>query len=241
MTALLLLVACNAGFIRTPSRTDWLISAWWSEAPLVEVDDQVVDESETALWVLLANSDIPCELRASDDPDERVRESINLAAAVTRDGARLVLLQLQRYQVSSWDGIYPLYEDPGPHRLDLANPRVGGGLYFYVDEARLSAESEGLVRAYEPVVFGPLDADGALDMVVKEPGEARIEGDATGDVAVRGTFRFDDLDASGSFRAQHCDWTDLAELVSYLDLASLGIALPSTGSSGWPGTSTDTD
>lgn len=201
MVLLTLLTGCASGTISTPSVDDKLRTAWYQT---------VQTGGDIRTLVALANSDIPCEEPDIDDPAQLTRENLAIYSSVTRENARIVMIDLYRYHLEeSWVGHYPVFADADvawPSYVDATHPHVARARYRGVDEAEVSTD-EGLYRLYEPTDF--------VDLYVDEPAEVVISRE--GDV-LRGEFHFDAEDVSGTFRAKHCEHADLLQLLALLDL-----------------------
>ncbi|GEM_PF-3037797 len=195
------LAGCASGSIATPSVDDKLRTAWYQT---------VQSGNDVRTLVALANSNIPCEEPDIDDPAQLTRENLAIYSSVTRENARIVMLDLYRYHLeTSWVGVYPIHVDAEvawPSYVDATHPHVARARYRGIDEAAVATD-EGLYRLYEPTEW--------VDLYVDEPAEVVIT--AEGDT-LRGTFHFDTEDVSGTFRAQHCDHVDLLQLLALLDL-----------------------
>ncbi len=198
---LMALTACASGSIATPTIDDKLRTAWYQT---------VQSGSDVRMLVALANSDIPCEEPDIDDPAQLTRENLAIYSSVTRENARIVMLDLYRYHLEdSWTGHYPVHADADvawPSYVNATHPHVARARYRGIDEAEVSVD-EGLYRLYEPTEY--------VDLYVDEPAEVVISRE--GDV-LRGDFHFDNEDVSGTFRAKHCDNVDLLQLLALLDL-----------------------
>lgn len=201
MLGLTLLASCGYGSIATPRVNDRLYTAWYQT---------VQTGNDVRTLVALANSTIPCEEPDVDDPAQLTRENLAIYSSVTRENARIVMLDLYRYHLEeSWVGHYPVYEDADvawPSYVNATHPHVARARYRGIDEAEVTVD-EGLYRLYEPTEY--------TDLYVDEPAEVVVTRE--GDV-LRGTFHFDTEDVSGTFRARHCDHVDLLQLLALLDL-----------------------
>ncbi|MCB9795180.1 MAG: hypothetical protein H6741_20955 [Alphaproteobacteria bacterium] len=184
---LLLLTACTPGRIDSSLGPDELRSAYYT---VIEGEDADV------MNLLLLNSELPCDITpALEDPALRDEALTQLYVAFTREGARVVYVELHRwFNAESWQGYYPLYDaDDVDHLLTATAPFAARGLYMGVNEAAVT-EEDGLYREYTPteVEFGWAD----------EPSELRVSRD--GDT-IAGQFGFNHLDVSGRFRAEPCE------------------------------------
>jgi hypothetical protein len=201
MIPLSLLAACASGSISTPLHDDQLRTAWYQS---IQTGDDI------RILVALANSTIPCEEPEVDDPAELTRQNLALYSSVTRENARIVIIDLYRYYLEdTWVGTYPVHQDAAvawPSYVDSTHPHVAGARYRGIDEAEVSVD-EGLYRLYNPIDL--------VDVQVDEPAEIRITADGE---TLRGTFHFDTEDVSGRFRAKHCEAVDLLQLLALLDL-----------------------
>ncbi len=195
------LLGCAAGSIETPTHDDQLHTAWYQT---IQSGDDV------RMLVALANSDIPCEEPETDDPAQLIRENLAIYSSVTRENARIVMLDLYRYVLEeSWVGHYPVHLDADvawPSYVNATHPHVAGARYRGIDEAEVTTD-DGLYRLYEPVDY--------VDVVVDAPAEVIISRDRE---KVWGEFHFDTQDVSGRFRAKRCEHVDLVQLLALLDL-----------------------
>ncbi len=195
------LLACAPGTIATPLIDDKLRTAW---------HQTVQTGAEVRTLVALANSTIPCEEPEIDDPAALTKENLAVYSSVTRENARIVMLDLHRYHLEeSWVGHYPVHEDADvawQSYVDATHPHVARARYRGIDEAEVTTD-EGLYRLYEPTEY--------TDLYIDEPAEVRItrEGEA-----LHGSFHFDAEDVSGTFRSEHCPHVDLLQVLALLDL-----------------------
>ncbi len=206
---LLLLSACGFGTISWPGGSEPLETAFFLE----------VDDPDTpALYVVLANSYI----QSCTDPylrDDSVRAEEEIYMAVGREGAQLIILELNRYGVDTWAGGYPMAsQDFQPNNLSGANPFIAQGTYLGIEEAALD-QDEGLYRSYTvtEAVFAP---------EVRAPGEVLISGWEPGEL-LTGQLRFESLDVSASFHAQPCNESFDRSLFPYV--AALPYLFPTSG------------
>ncbi len=201
MVVLGLMTACASGSISTPRGDDKLRTAWYQT---------VQAGQDVRTLVVLANSSIPCEEPEIADPAELTREQLAIYSSVTRENARIVMMDLYRFHLEdSWVGHYPVHDDADvawPSYVNATHPHVAKARYRGIDEAELTTD-EGLYRLYEPTDY--------VDVVVDDPGVIQVTRD--GDT-LWGSFHFDNEDVSGKFRADHCDHVDLLHLLASLDL-----------------------
>ena len=146
--------------------------AWTSgSGPLETAFFLPVDDADTpTLYVALSNSYVASCKRPDlrEDPDEALEE---LYLAVTRENTRVALLELNRYGVDTWQGLFPIAsEDFQPNQLSGQDPFIAQGSWIGVDEAEVDRD-DGLEQSYR-VVDGTyvlddgrrrLEADGAVD------------------------------------------------------------------------------
>ncbi len=176
---LALLGACSVGTLLSSEGREPLRAAWYAAS----------EEAPTLL--LLSNSSLLCELPESDDPAEIEAVLARQQAGLTREGAKLLYLELDAAQgdlVGSYD-VAPDGED--------ASVRSMRAVWWQVVEAKVEAR-EGIVVAYEPggelgdVEYVPRVGDPATLEILAEDG------------LVSGRFDLGSLDISGRFEATAC-------------------------------------
>lgn len=182
-----LLFACSHGTLSWPAGSGPLETAFFLP----------VDDADTpTLYVALSNSYVASCKRPDlrDDPDEALEE---LYLAVTRENTRVALLELNRYGVDTWEGLFPVAsEDFQPNQLSGQDPFIARGSWIGVDEAEVDRD-EGLEQTYRVV-------DGTYVPSVAAPGQVNIS-NWEEEVALDGSLAFESLDVSSRFRAVPCD------------------------------------
>jgi hypothetical protein len=189
--ALALLLPCLGacapyGRLYTSDGVERLQAAWFSRLDFHGVPSVVF---------LLANSQLECSLPDTDDPAALRDAQYEIVNAFTREGARIVGLQLLGHDTASWPGVYEITRPLALAALEGDRPRQAQALYLSVEEAR-AEEIDGLYRSYlvedQEEVYG-----------VPEPGTVTLETlDAE---TATGAFYFPAIDVSGNFRASACD------------------------------------
>lgn len=206
-----LLTACADGLLRDADGVEQLRTAVYLPS---ETEDPQVREA----LVVLSNSPLPCELPETDDPAEQDEALARLAAGVTREGARLIILSLYQFLPSGadqdWAGDYAIREAVDSS-MATATEGVASALYWFVREAAVS-DRDGLAISYS---YGNSDLDRVFVPEVPEPGEIVLRPGAD---RLRGSFRFESIDVSGHFDAEACE--EGADLFVLLGLASAQVS-----------------
>ncbi len=151
------------------------------------------DAGRPVLAILLANSQMECTDPDYGDPQEQEQALLEQTYAMTREGARIVGLELFNLDTTSWIGSFPLQAEIDTDQPDEDTPRLARALYLAVYESE-AMESHGLYRYYS-------SSDMDLIYWVDEPGTVDLEQIASG---IRGSFSLQALDVSGTFKTQSC-------------------------------------
>lgn len=174
------------GRIWTPAGVERLRAAWFSE---------ITSHGQKSIVLLLANSDLDCSAPDSQDPDAIREAQYQLANALTREGARIVGLQLFAANTHQWKGEYEILNPLDPAALAGSTPRQAQALYLSINEA-VAEEMDGIYRQYS--------FEDKVEMLgVPEPGDVSIE-EASGE-QMDGAFYLPSIDVSGTFHASACD------------------------------------
>jgi hypothetical protein len=198
-----LLWGCANGVIHTPQGSSPIRAAYYS------FSDPEAYPYLTEATILLANSDLDCELPAFGDHPETVEEAQTLGA-LTREGARVVVLRLFQLDDEGWTSRYDLQTAADGEGV-TTNTGVASAAYLAMNEAAVVAD--GLIRTYDP---GPGPDDCSLLVDASDDGFVEVKGDTHG---LRGSFSLDDIDVSGRFRADECR-EDLALAVAAISTSN---------------------
>lgn len=184
-----ILTGCADGVLRFPEGSDPVRSAY--------VTTYELEGGGTEVLGIIANSYLLCSLPDSDDPAVLQQALVQQAAAVSREGARVLVFTLYPSD-DSWLDTYEIYAGAAPGRpWDLQG--VAGAAWWAILEAVVE-EDDGLSVSYtsaaEPgsFVFNP---------AVEGPGEIEVTGwdETTLDL----NFNLDTIDVSGRASATACD------------------------------------
>lgn len=203
------LLACAPGELSTEDGPDTLRAALFF-AP--DASLSVAARGTRQVYVLLANSTVPCEPDdVEDDPTTEADETnvareywmAQLYTAFSREGARVVLATLITGAEVDWLGRYDADADawdPTSAAERVAeHDRVAAAAWFHVEEAAVddingvlyASEIEIVESEHERAVDG-----GGFDIVAK-------------DSVLEGAFDFPEADLSGRFTADRCDNAEL--------------------------------
>lgn len=211
---LALLLGCGPGTFETEDGKEPLRAALYF-AP--DSTLTLAAQGTRQIYVLLANSTLPCEPEAVED-DPRTENSDEVAAAkdyweaqfataFLREGALVVAGVLAIGADEDWLGRYPLQSDawdaPAMAAYVEETGRVAAGGWYRVDEAS-SAGASGVLYANDDGGFS-VDEE-AHDLSVGAPAWVEV---TEKNSVLAGAFDFPDAKLAGTFTAARCDNADL--------------------------------
>lgn len=222
MGALLLgILGCAPGAFVSDAGEEPLRTALFF-APDVSLSVATTDTRK--VYLLLANSTVPCEPEAvvddpSTDADEpsTAREywSAQLGTAFVREGARVALLALTVGPGADWLGRYPVHADAWDAEeaatFAIADGRAAAAAWLHVEEAAVEDAGSVLHAAGTEVV------EAEHDFAVDDPAWVDV---TRKDEVLSGEFDFDSA-LAGRFSAARCD---NAELLTELSTTVVALA-----------------